>query len=79
MKGAVVYQMSRNSSAYEAGIRPGDIIVSFNGQPVDDPSQFVRLLADAPIGSAVKLGILREGRRMEVPVEVAAESRTRRR
>jgi Do/DeqQ family serine protease len=77
MKGAVVYQMSRTSSAYEAGIRPGDIIVSFNGQRVDDPSQFVRLLADAPIGSTVKLGIIREGKRIDVPVEVVVQSRTR--
>jgi S1-C subfamily serine protease len=69
--------MSRTSSAYEAGIRPGDIIVSFNGQRVDDPSQFVRLLADAPIGSTVKLGIIREGKRIDVPVEVVVQSRTR--
>jgi Do/DeqQ family serine protease len=78
MKGAVVYQMSRTSSAYEAGIRPGDIIVRFNGRPIDDPAQFVRLLADAPIGSTVRLGLLREGKALEVPVKVVAESRTRR-
>ncbi|MBI2222147.1 MAG: trypsin-like peptidase domain-containing protein [Acidobacteria bacterium] len=72
MRGAVVYQMSRSSAAYEAGIRPGDIIVRFNGQNVDDPSQFVRLLADAPIGSTVKLGIIREGRAIDVPVTVTS-------
>jgi Do/DeqQ family serine protease len=71
MRGAVVYQMSRSSAAYEAGIRPGDIIVRFNGQTIDDPSQFVRMLADAPIGSTVKLGIIREARAIEVPVSVA--------
>ena len=74
-KGAVVYQMSRSSSAYESGVRPGDVIVRFNGQPVDDPSTFVRLLADAPVGSTVKLGIVRQGSSMEIPVKVTTESR----
>ncbi len=74
-KGAVVYQMTRSSSAYEAGVRPGDIIVKFNGQAVDDPSTFVRLLADAPVGTTVKLGILRQGKAVEIPVKVTTESR----
>jgi serine protease Do len=78
-KGAVVYQMTRSSAAYEAGVRPGDIIVRFNGQSVDDPSSFVRLLADTPIGSTVKLSIVRQGRTMEIPVKVVAESRGTRR
>ena len=43
--------MYRNSEAYEAGLRPGDVIVAFNGQTVDDPSQFCRLVADAKIGT----------------------------
>jgi serine protease Do len=76
--GAVVYQMSRSSAAYQAGIRPGDIVVRFNGQSVEDPSTFVRLLADTPIGSTVKLGIVRQGREMEIPVKVMTESRGRR-
>jgi serine protease Do len=77
-RGAVVYQMSRSSSAYEAGVRPGDTIVRFNGQAVDDPATFVRLLADAPIGSTVKLSVRRQGRAVEIPVRVTTESRTRR-
>lgn len=76
--GAVVYQMSRTSAAYQAGVHPGDIIVRFNGQPVEDPSTFIRLLADAPIGSTVKLGVMRRGRTMEIPVTVVTESRSRR-
>ena len=34
----------------------------FNGQPVDDPSQFYRLVADARIGSTATVRVLREGR-----------------
>jgi Do/DeqQ family serine protease len=78
-KGAVVWQMSRTSAAYEAGLRPGDVIVSFNGRPVNEPAQFVRLLADAPIGSVVTLGVLREGREMEFRVRVGPTEAGRRR
>jgi S1-C subfamily serine protease len=63
--------MSRSSAAYEAGVRPGDIIETFNGQPVDDANHFLRLLADAPIGSTVAIGIRRERERFEVKVPVS--------
>ena len=48
--GALVMRMARGSEAYAAGVRPGDVIVGFNGTKVDDPSQLYRLVADAPIG-----------------------------
>ena len=35
--GALISRMYRGSEAYDAGIRPGDIIVAFNDQQVDDP------------------------------------------
>jgi serine protease Do len=80
-QGVAVTQMSRNSAAYQAGLEPGDIIVSVNGTPVTDPSQFVRLIADSPIGSTVRLEALREGRRVtiRVPVEAQQQRRTVRR
>ena len=42
---------ARASAAYDAGVRPGDVIVRFNSTRVDDPSQLYRLVADARIGS----------------------------
>ena len=77
--GALVSQMARDSEAYDAGVRPGDIIVSFNGQPVADPSHFSRLVLDARIGSTATIAVLREGRRLEfkLPI-VSTSSRVRR-
>src|SRR5207245_2250326 len=34
LTGALVSQMRRASEAYDAGLRPGDVIVAFNGQPI---------------------------------------------
>jgi Do/DeqQ family serine protease len=69
-EGVVITQMSRGSAAYEAGLRPGDIVKKVNGQEVTNASQFVRLIADSPIGSTVRIDFLREGRVESVRVTV---------
>jgi serine protease Do len=75
--GALVYRMARGSEAYEAGVRPGDIIVAFNGQAVDDPSQLYRLVADARIGSSATIRISRDGRTVDLKVPIVADTRGR--
>ena len=68
--GALVWQMSRDSSAYEAGIRPGDVIEAVNGQAVNDPNAFNRAVADAPIGSTATMIVRREGKTNELRVAI---------
>ena len=77
--GALIAQMTRDSEVYDAGLRPGDVVVSFNGQAVTDPSHFNRLVLDARIGSTATVIVLRDGRRMEfkLPI-VSTSSRVRR-
>jgi serine protease Do len=72
--GALISRMARNSEAYQTGLRPGDVIVSFNGRPVDDPSQFVRNVADAKIGSAATVKVLRNGRTIEFKLPIVSSS-----
>lgn len=76
--GALVTRMQRDSESYEAGLRPGDVIVGFNGQRVDDPSQFFRLVADAKIGSTATVRVLRNGRQTDVRLPVVSSSTTAR-
>ena len=76
--GALVVRMSRASEAYEAGVRPGDIIVRFNNTRVDDPSQLYRLVADARIGSTATIHVRRNGRSMDFRLPIVSDSRTRR-
>ncbi len=77
-RGALVNQMSPQSDAYAAGLRPGDIILAFNGRPVPDSSAFMRMLADSKVGTAARLEILRESRRLEVTVPITRSRRTAR-
>jgi serine protease Do len=80
-RGLLVRQVDTRSEAYRAGLRPGDIVVSFNGTPIEDASQFMRLLSDAPIGSTAALGVVADDRQrtVRVPIVQAPSSRGRRR
>jgi serine protease Do len=69
-KGMVVVSMQQRSDAYAAGLRPGDIVVSFNGAAIEDQGQFARMLSEAKIGSTVTLGVLREGKQVTIKVPV---------
>jgi serine protease Do len=77
--GALISRMTRDSEAYQAGLRPGDIVVGFNGQQVNDPSQLNRMVLDAKIGSTATVTVLREGRKLDVKLPVVSTSNSRRR
>jgi S1-C subfamily serine protease len=76
-RGALVNQISPRAEAYQAGLRAGDIITGFNGRTVDDASALMRMLADSKVGTAAKLEILRESRRLEVTVPITRSRSTR--
>ena len=73
-RGAFVSQVMPNSSAVKAGIKAGDVITSLNGKPI---SSFAALRAEVgsmPIGSKVTLGLLREGKPVNVSLELQQSS-----
>jgi len=69
-RGALVYRMSRSSPSYQNGMRPGDVIVVFNGTPVEDPGHLSRMVSDARIGSTALVTVIREGRRVELKIPI---------
>ena len=54
--------------AAEAGIQSGDLITSFAGKPVADTRDLVRRVAEAPVGEAVAVSVLRQGAPVELSV-----------
>ena len=73
--GLLVARMSRTSSAYGAGLRPGDVVVSLNNTKTDSAAQLWRLVADTPIGTSVKLKVQRADSVVDLTVKVVAASR----
>jgi serine protease Do len=67
-RGVVVASVAPQGSAARAGLRAGDVIVGFQGQPVTDGNTLRNRIASTAPGSAVKLSILRnrEERQLEV-------------
>ncbi|HGG8826882.1 TPA: serine endoprotease DegP [Enterobacter kobei] len=73
-RGAFVSQVMPNSSAAKAGIKASDVITSLNGKPI---SSFAALRAEVgsmPIGSKVTLGLLRDGKPVNVSLELQQSS-----
>ena len=77
-RGIVVNRMDRTSAAYVAGLRPGDVILAFENIAIDDGSQLDRLVADAHVGSTVRVRVLRGTKSLDlqVPVIQAVARRT---
>ena len=71
--GLVVMRIMRVSPAYEAGLRPGDVILSLNGNPITDAAGFTRTIADSPVGGTVTLEVLRDAQRRTLKVPVQQE------
>jgi Do/DeqQ family serine protease len=73
-RGVLIQVMRRDSSAYAAGLRPGDVIVSFNGTAIEDGGQLSRLIQDARIGSTAAVTVIREGDRVELKIPITSTS-----
>ena len=68
--GVLVQAMRRDAAAYDAGLRPGDVIVAFNATAINDAGQLSRLIQDARIGSTAAMTVMRDGRRVELKVPI---------
>ncbi len=60
-KGALITDVPEGP-AKDGGMKQGDVILNFDGADVADTRELVRRVADAPIGQAVKVVVLREGK-----------------
>jgi serine protease Do len=76
--GVVVLSVLPDSPASKAGLRahnatpPGDIIIAIDGAPVDDWEGLLRILGALEPGQRVRLGIIRDGLRMDIPIALEA-------
>jgi serine protease Do len=69
-EGAVVTQVEDGSPAAKAGLKVGDVITELDGQKVSDASQLQIEVGQKEPGSSIKLGVLRDGKTIDVPVTV---------
>ncbi|MBL8187538.1 MAG: PDZ domain-containing protein [Acidobacteria bacterium] len=60
-RGALVGTVEESSPAAKAGLQVNDVILTFNNQPIFNPTQLFRLLSESAPGTSVTLGISRGG------------------
>jgi serine protease Do len=75
--GALVASVERDSPAGKAGVLPGDIIVKYNGKPIQSSTDLPRMVASTKPGSRVDVEIWRKGGSKSVAIvvgELAAET-----
>src|SRR4029077_2699617 len=69
-QGALIAGMTDGGPAAKAGIQNGDVVLSFDGRPVQDNRALPRMVADEPVGKTVNIEVLRKGQRKTMPITV---------
>ena len=69
-KGVIVNSVSPNSAAAQAGLRQGDVITAFNGEPVQDGNSLRNRVAGTQPGTEVKLTVIRDGKDQQLSAKL---------
>jgi serine protease DegQ len=73
--GAIIAGVVRGSPADQAGIRPGDILLSVAGKPVASTSDMLNLIAQLPPGHKATMKVMRKNREAAIDVNVGKRPR----
>lgn len=65
-EGVLVVEVVQDSAASKAGIKVGDVIISFNRQKVKTLKELARIIGGAPIGKEMPFTVIRKGRKLEL-------------
>ncbi len=69
-QGILVAQVSENAPAQKAGLKQGDVIVSYQGKPVTNVGDFRNRVSLTPPGTRETLSIVRDGKTMEIAITI---------
>ncbi|MDH5384007.1 MAG: DegQ family serine endoprotease [Candidatus Aminicenantes bacterium] len=67
-EGVLVGDVDRAGPADKGGIKRGDVMVEFDGKKVENSTQLRNMAAQTKPGTPVKIGLLRDGKKVEVTV-----------
>jgi serine protease DegQ len=68
--GAIVAGVLKGGPADKAGIKPGDILMSVNGQDITDTTSLLNVIAQIKPGADAKVHVVRKNRELDLPVTI---------
>jgi serine protease Do len=69
-KGALIAEVEKGGPADKAGLKKGDVVVSYQDRQVTDASDFRNDVANSAIGQQVNIGIWRDDNKEEIPITI---------
>jgi len=72
-RGALITDVLENSPSAKAGLQQGDVIVSYDGKPVENPGSLRNHVAQTSVGKKVKVGVIRDKKEKEFEVTIAEQ------
>jgi len=75
-QGALVSDVNEDSPAEQAGIKQGDVIIGYQGSPVEDPVALQRNVTRTPVGTKATVKVARDGHEMDLAVTIGEQPET---
>jgi serine protease Do len=75
-RGVEIKSVDADSPASKAGLKDGDVVLEYNGQPVAGIEQFARLVRETPAGHEARLQIWRNGAAQAITATIATRPGT---
>lgn len=75
--GALISDVTPNSPASRASMKPGDIVLRYNNQRVENSSQFKSLVGSTQAGTRIPIEIQRSGKKQKLDVKILEDPRSK--
>ena len=75
-KGALVSDVREDSPAEQAGLKQGDVIIAYDGSPVEDAVALQKVVTRTSVGTKVSMKIIRDGREKNLTVTIGEQPET---
>jgi len=69
-KGALVADVTKNSPADQAGVKRGDVIVSFDGKEIKEMRELPYVVGSTPVGKEVPVEVIRKGKKKTLQIKI---------
>ncbi|MGB0181358.1 MAG: DegQ family serine endoprotease [Candidatus Puniceispirillales bacterium] len=66
--GALISSVHKEGPAEIAGIKAGDVVIAFNGKPIEEMRSLPRIVAESPIGKPIDMVVMRDGKKITLSV-----------